>query len=262
MHAVALTQFVSLHSSLQNLQCENPECEIRNRNVLFQTEVSRRELGRPLLGTIRRRVSKASIRAAISANPGTRGTDGEEESIQRSDAITNVDVVVIGAGIGGLCCAALLAKYGYKVVVCESHDIAGGAGHAFERQGFQFDSGPSFHAGLSIKPSINPLKQVFMLSLLKVKNFDFSNPREASHSFNLLYLCRDMVSQGLLSMPDCPSSFYQSSQASMCIARLTELGILETKRNIQCLQFAVTTSRDDVFAGTACGRGESGICAM
>ncbi|KAH8958544.1 hypothetical protein BDL97_06G030500 [Sphagnum fallax] len=71
-----------------------------------------------------------------------------------------VDVVVIGAGIGGLCCAALLAKYGYKVVVCESHDIAGGAGHAFVRQGFHFDSGPSFHAGLSIKPSINPLKQV------------------------------------------------------------------------------------------------------
>ena len=76
------------------------------------------------------------------------------------ESITKADVVVIGAGIGGLCCGALLAKYGYKVVVCESHDIAGGAGHAFERQGFQFDSGPSFHAGLSIKPSINPLKQV------------------------------------------------------------------------------------------------------
>jgi hypothetical protein len=163
MHAVALTQFVSLHSNLQALQCEIP-----NRNVSFQTGVSRRGLGEP---TIRRRVSKAyggSIRAAVSANPVTRGTDGEEESIQRSEAITNVDVVVIGAGIGGLCCAALLAKYGYKVVVCESHDIAGGAGHAFERQGFQFDSGPSFHAGLSIKPSINPLKQVFMLSVLRV----------------------------------------------------------------------------------------------
>lgn len=171
MHAVAFTQFVSLHINLQTLQCENPECGIQNRNVPFQTGVSRRELGRPLSGSIRRRVSKAyggSIRAAVSANPATRGTDGEEESIQRSGEITNVDVVVIGAGIGGLCCAALLAKYGYKVVVCESHDIAGGAGHAFERQGFQFDSGPSFHAGLSIKPSINPLKQVFMLSVLEV----------------------------------------------------------------------------------------------
>ena len=54
-----------------------------------------------------------------------------------------VDVVVIGSGLGGLCCAGLLARYGLKVVVCESHAMAGGAAHAFERQGFHFDSGPS-----------------------------------------------------------------------------------------------------------------------
>ena len=36
------------------------------------------------------------------------------------------DVVVIGSGIGGLCCAALLARYGFQVVVCESHSLAGG----------------------------------------------------------------------------------------------------------------------------------------
>lgn len=93
----------------------------------------------------------------VSASAGTIKEDTNE--IDRS-SVSKADVVVIGAGIGGLCCAALLANYGFKVVVCESHDTAGGAGHAFERQGFQFDSGPSFHAGLSIKPSINPLKQV------------------------------------------------------------------------------------------------------
>ena len=70
------------------------------------------------------------------------------------------DVVVIGSGIGGLCCAALLAKYGYRVTVCESHAIAGGAAHSFERDGYQFDSGPSLYSGLSSSPTNNPLRQV------------------------------------------------------------------------------------------------------
>ncbi|UBF26909.1 NAD(P)/FAD-dependent oxidoreductase [Kovacikia minuta CCNUW1] len=71
-----------------------------------------------------------------------------------------VDVVVVGSGIGGLCCAALLARYGFQVVVCESHNIPGGAAHTFERQGFYFDSGPSLYSGLSYTPSANPLRQV------------------------------------------------------------------------------------------------------
>ena len=71
-----------------------------------------------------------------------------------------VDVVVIGSGIGGLCCAALLAKYGYRVTVCESHSIAGGAAHSFERDGYKFDSGPSLYSGLSSSPTNNPLRQV------------------------------------------------------------------------------------------------------
>ncbi|MEO1445607.1 MAG: NAD(P)-binding protein, partial [Cyanobacteria bacterium J06635_11] len=32
----------------------------------------------------------------------------------------------MGSGIGGLCCAALLAHYGRRVVVCESHTLIGG----------------------------------------------------------------------------------------------------------------------------------------
>ena len=70
------------------------------------------------------------------------------------------DVVVIGSGIGGLSCAALLARYGFDVTVCESHSIPGGAAHAFERNGFKFDSGPSLYSGLSYGPSPNPLRQV------------------------------------------------------------------------------------------------------
>ena len=73
---------------------------------------------------------------------------------------SETQAIVIGSGIGGLCCAALLARYGYEVVVCESHAIPGGAAHGFERGGFHFDSGPSLYSGLSYSPSPNPLRQV------------------------------------------------------------------------------------------------------
>eukprot|EP00301_Raphidiophrys_heterophryoidea_P005546 c12316_g1_i2.p1 GENE.c12316_g1_i2~~c12316_g1_i2.p1 ORF type:complete len:600 (+),score=136.11 c12316_g1_i2:304-2103(+) len=53
----------------------------------------------------------------------------------------DVDTIVIGSGMGGLSCAAVLARFGRKVVVFEQHDVAGGATHTFDLQGFKFDSG-------------------------------------------------------------------------------------------------------------------------
>ena len=74
--------------------------------------------------------------------------------------MTRRTAVVIGAGIGGLVAGALLARYGWKVTICESHDCAGGAAHGFHRNGYIFDSGPSFFCGLSDRHSLNPLRQV------------------------------------------------------------------------------------------------------
>ena len=51
------------------------------------------------------------------------------------------DVVVIGAGIGGLTCAAYLAKKGKKVKVFEQHFVPGGCCTSFSRKGFKFDAG-------------------------------------------------------------------------------------------------------------------------
>jgi phytoene desaturase len=49
------------------------------------------------------------------------------------------DVVVIGAGMAGLSCAALLAEEGLKVLVVEQHRKPGGYCTSFQRAGFTFD---------------------------------------------------------------------------------------------------------------------------
>ena len=54
---------------------------------------------------------------------------------------SNLDVIVIGSGMGGLSTAALLAKQGKRVLVLEQHDIAGGNLHTFSEKGYEFDTG-------------------------------------------------------------------------------------------------------------------------
>jgi hypothetical protein len=75
-------------------------------------------------------------------------------------ARTAAEVIVIGSGIGGLCCAALCARAGREVLVLEAHTRPGGAAHGFERGGYHFESGPSLWSGLGRWPSSNPLAQI------------------------------------------------------------------------------------------------------
>ncbi len=51
------------------------------------------------------------------------------------------DVIVIGSGIGGMTCAALLSKLGRRVLVLEQHYVPGGFTHAFPRKGYVWDVG-------------------------------------------------------------------------------------------------------------------------
>ena len=57
------------------------------------------------------------------------------------------DVAVIGAGIGGLVSAALLAKEGKHVLVLEQQRDVGGCAATFSHRGFRFDSGATIGSG-------------------------------------------------------------------------------------------------------------------
>ena len=52
-------------------------------------------------------------------------------------------VVVIGAGLGGMSAAIMLAKRGFEVTVLEKNAHAGGKLNQLQTQGFSFDLGPS-----------------------------------------------------------------------------------------------------------------------
>ena len=97
-----------------------------------------------------------------------------------STSATEADVIVIGSGIGGMCCASLLSAVGKKVIVCEAHYEIGGCAHEFcmTEDGvvrptdspvsaslplYKFEAGPSLYSGLSQERSANPLKHVFQM---------------------------------------------------------------------------------------------------
>ena len=68
----------------------------------------------------------------------------------------DLPVVVIGAGLGGLCCGALLAKQGFPVTVVEQHDIPGGYATTFDRAQGKFTFEVSLHR-MSANPELRHL---------------------------------------------------------------------------------------------------------
>jgi phytoene dehydrogenase-like protein len=86
-------------------------------------------------------------------------------SVSSDEIASDYDVVVIGAGIGGLSAAAILSSvYNLKVGVFEAHYRLGGCAHSFPHRSksgynYLFDAGPTILLGCSSKP-YNPLRQV------------------------------------------------------------------------------------------------------
>ncbi len=69
------------------------------------------------------------------------------------------DVIIIGSGIGGLSCAALLALRGKRVLVLEKHFKIGGWTHTFRRKDYEWDVG--IHYIGQVHNPRSPIRKLF-----------------------------------------------------------------------------------------------------
>ena len=82
---------------------------------------------------------------------------------------SNYPTVTIGAGLGGLCCGAYLAKQGVPVTVIEQHNIPGGYATSFDRADGKFTFEVSLH-GTSVNNNATAriLKDLGVLNRLQL----------------------------------------------------------------------------------------------
>ncbi len=85
------------------------------------------------------------------------------------------DVIVVGCGLGGLLCGAILSKEGYRVCMVEKNDKIGGALQTFVRDGVRFDVGVHYFGGFAPGQNLYQLfKFVGIHDKLKVSRLDES----------------------------------------------------------------------------------------
>ncbi|MBW1797179.1 MAG: NAD(P)/FAD-dependent oxidoreductase [Deltaproteobacteria bacterium] len=119
---------------------------------------------------------------------------------------TDYPTVIIGAGLGGLCCGAFLAKQGIPVTVVEQHNIPGGYATSFDRAGGKFtfevslhgtsihNNGPERalrHLGLLEKIQLVQLPEIYRL---KTPKLNISVPQKDPEGYIRL-LCKHFPSE-------------------------------------------------------------------
>ncbi len=83
------------------------------------------------------------------------------------------DIAIIGSGLGGLSCAYMLGKEGYKVCVLEKNKQFGGNLQVFIRDGCVFDTGVHYIGGLAEGQNLNQFFKYFgIMDKLKLKQMD------------------------------------------------------------------------------------------
>ena len=87
--------------------------------------------------------------------------------------MSKYDAVVIGSGMGGLVCATIMAKEGYKVCVIEKNKQVGGTLQTYARDKVIFDSGVHYVGGLDKGQNLYQLFQYLgIMDKVKIRKLD------------------------------------------------------------------------------------------
>jgi all-trans-retinol 13,14-reductase len=85
----------------------------------------------------------------------------------------NLDVAIIGSGLGGLISACILSEYGYKVAVFEKNAQIGGTLQTFFFDGVKFDTGVHYIGGLDKGQPLYPyFKYLGLFDDIEYKKLD------------------------------------------------------------------------------------------
>ena len=167
-------------------------------------------------------------------------------------------VVIVGAGVGGLTTAGLLAKEGYDVTVLEGQTYAGGSASTFVHKGYRFDSGATVAGGfqpngphhvaaqlLDIDWKVHLHDPAWVVHLpdrsvaLTQDNADVLEKFPETKAFwdeqsRIAEIAWSLSAQGL---PFPPSDLAE-------LLQLAKVGIMNLPQDLQIIPFALTTVED------------------
>lgn len=116
---------------------------------------------------------------AYFASKEFRKCDWSVEVTKKPKGENEYDVIIVGSGIAGLTCGALLSKRGYRVLVLEQDYHVGGYCSSFKRKGFVFNTGVENVSGLWEKGPIT-----YLLKELGLKKDEFFVKNKMRYIFN------------------------------------------------------------------------------
>jgi all-trans-retinol 13,14-reductase len=87
--------------------------------------------------------------------------------------LTNYDFLILGSGLGGLVCGAILSKHGFKVCILEKNKQLGGNLQTFVRNKTIFDSGVHYVGGLDVGQNLYQIfKYLDIIDKLKLEKLN------------------------------------------------------------------------------------------